>query len=187
MGLAQKEKNYNRLISTGASMAKRINRPVVWNVLNPMSSSQNTKKNDKCGFGCKFKKGMQNIGSSFQQSMYERKEKKAKSYGFSSFGEWEKAAKQAEQRGYSKAGKKRLKEIEARAAGSKNIAGGTSNLAKGISLFDEFMGVKPAPKRRKAPSKRKTAPKYVVVGGKAYQKAAPKRRAAPREEPFFTW
>ena len=187
MGLAQKEKNYNRLISTGASMADKpqdffgnaLSGEVVYK---PNQSSY--KKKDKCGFGCKFKKGMQNIGSSFQQSMYERKDKKAKSYGFSSFGEWEKAAKQAEQRGYSKAGKKRLKEIEARAAGSKNIAGGTSNLAKGISLFDEFMGVKPAPKRRKAP-KRRAAP---------YQKAAPKRRAAPRkrraaprEEPFFTW
>ena len=175
MGLAQKEKNYNRLISTGANMVTTFV----------------GHHKDKCGFGCKFKKGMQNIGSSFQQSMYERKDKKAKSYGFSSFGEWEKAAKQAEQRGYSKAGKKRLKEIEARAAGSKNIAGGTSNLAKGISLFDEFMGVKPASKRRKAPSKRKTAPKRRAA---PYQKAAPKRRAAPRkrraaprEEPFFTW
>ena len=168
MGLAQKEKNYNRLISTGANMVTTFV----------------GHHKDKCGFGCKFKKGMQNIGSSFQQSMYERKDKKAKSYGFSSFGEWEKAAKQAEQRGYSKAGKKRLKEIEARAAGSKNIAGGTSNLAKGISLFDEFMGVKPASKRRKAPSKRRTTPKRQV---NPYQKAPRKRRTAPREEPFFTW
>ena len=160
MGLAQKEKNYNRLTSTSASMA------------------------DKCGFGCNFKKSMGQLSLGFKQSMYERKEKKAKSYGFKGYDAWTKAVKEAEQRGYSKAGKKRLKEIEARAAGSKNIAGGTSNLAKGISLFDEFMGTKPAPKRRKAPSKRKTAPKRRAA---PYQKAPRKRRAAPREEPFFTW
>lgn len=138
---------------------------------------------DKCGFGCKFKKSMGQIGLGLQQGMYERKEKKAKSYGFKGYDEWSQAVKKAEQRGYAKAGKKRLKEIEARAAGSKNIAGGPSNLAKGIALFDEFMGSKPAPKRRKAPARRparrKTAPKT--------RRSPPKRRAAPREEPFFTF
>ena len=150
---------------------------------------------DKCGFGCKFKKSMSGISLGFKQQMHERKEKQAKTYGFSSFGEWEKAAKKAKERGYSKAGKKRLREIEKRASGQ-NIAGGSSNIKKGLDLLDEFMGSKPAPKRRKAPAKRKTAQKYVVVGGKAYQKAAPKRRrsspkrrATPRtrEDEFFTF
>lgn len=135
---------------------------------------------DKCGFGCKFKKSMSKIGTNFQQSMYERKEKKAKSYGYDSYTEFSKAAKAAEKRGYTKAGKRRLKEIEDRAAGSKNIAGGTSNLAKGISLFDEFMGTKP-PQRRTNRKKSAKKPSYST------KRAAPKRRRPQKEEPFFTF
>ena len=112
---------------------------------------------DKCGFGCNFKKSMGQLSLGFKQQMYESKERKAKSYGFSSYSEWTKAAKKAEFKGAQQKGKKRLVEIEKRAAGQ-NIAGGPSNLSRGIKLFDEFMGSKPAAKRKKAPvSRRKTA------------------------------
>lgn len=138
---------------------------------------------DKCGFACKIKKAMSRTVSS-------HREKKAKSYGYDSYDEWSKAAKEAKQKGYTKAGKKRLKEIEDRAAGKKNIAGGSSNLAKGLSLFDEFMGT---PQRKKrTTSKRKKSTGYVIVNNKAYKKGGTTRKRSTRkrtskEEPFFTF
>ena len=191
MGLAQKEKNYNRLISTGASMAKRINRPVVWNVLNPMSSSQNTKKADKCGFGCKIKKFGSKVRSQYAHSQYERGAKRASGMGLS-FSEYQTARVSAEKKGRERAEKERkkaaMKQIEQAAywsgGGTKGKNSNSSKMEQGWAAFDAFLGAKPARKRRKAP-KRRVAP---------YQKAAPKRRAAPRkrraaprEEPFFTW
>ena len=170
MGLAQKEKNYNRLISTGASMA------------------------DKCGFGCKIKKFGSKVRSQYAHSKYERDVKRASGMGLS-FSEYQTARVSAEKKGRERAEKERkkaaMKQIEQAAywsgGGTKGKNSNSSKMEQGWAAFDAFLGAKPAPKRRKAPSKRKTAPKYVVVGGKAYQKAAPKRRAAPREEPFFTW
>ena len=134
---------------------------------------------DKCGFGCNFKKSMGQLSLGFKQQMYERKEKKAKSYGFASYGEWEKEANKARERGYSKAGQKRLKEIEKKASGQ-NIAGGPSNLSRGLALFDEYMGAKPAPKRRKAPVKRKTTARPQK------RPAKPKRRgySNKQKDPF---
>ena len=137
---------------------------------------------DKCGFGCKIKKAV-------SQTITTHREKKAKSYGYDSYDAWSKAAKEAEQRGYTKAGKKRLKEIEDRASG-KNIAGGSSNLAKGLSLFDEFMGT---PQRKKrTTSKRKKSSGYAIINNNAYKKGGTTRKRSTgkrtsKEEPFFTF
>ena len=128
------------------------------------------KKKDKCGFGCKIKKAV-------SQTISTHREKKAKSYGYDSYDAWSKAAKDAEKRGYTKAGKKRLKEIEDRASG-KNIAGGPSNLSKGISLFDEFMGT--PQKKKRTTSKRKKSTGY------SKRKSSTRKRTS-KEEPFFTF
>ncbi len=128
---------------------------------------------DKCGFGCKLKKFA-------KKQVDDHRTKKAKSFGYDTYNEWSSAVKNAETAGRKKAGKKRLKQIE-KAQHTPSSGGGF------WGSFDKFVGAPPA--RKHTVKRKSTAPAYVVVGGKAYQKgtttkkrAAPRRKAAPRKQ-----
>lgn len=129
---------------------------------------------DKCGFGCKFKKFA-------SKTISEHRDKKAKSYGFSSYKEWNDAADAAKKKGQVKAGKTRLKQIEKEYASQKK--------SSGWAAFDAFMGT---PQKKKRSSTKRKKSSYVIVNNKAYKKGPITRKRSTRkrtskEEPFFTF
>ena len=112
---------------------------------------------DKCGFGCKLKKFA-------NKTVSDHRTKKAASYGFDSYSEWQSAAAKAKKSGQKKKGQLRLKELEKEYSG---LGTGKSKATGAWAAFDSVMGVAP---KRKAP-KRRAAPK----------RAAPKRKAPKRK------
>lgn len=135
---------------------------------------------DECGWSCKFHNLTNRIKTEFAERRERANIRKAEAYGYENVDEFKKAVKEAQEKGREKAQKERRENLtKGLEINSYLKAGGGRKTKPKSDILNALLGNpvkttrKPTRKRRKAyapkaPVRKKSITKWVVVGGVAY-------------------